>query len=341
VTYLAEVADVVAPAAAEPCAVVLDEQPLRNGYAKVGGPAADLAWARGVLSEHGLAHAGSPMQIKTWNLSSLWRIPIADGNAWLKVVPSFFGHEAALIQAMAREPGVPRVLGFDVGRLLMAEIPGQDLFQASIEQRLSMIELLVRLQRAWAGRADSLLALGLPDRRAHQLAPAIAWALERTRQQLDAADVCVLAGFVAELSQRFADVDACGLPDTLVHGDFHSGNVRGGSGRLTLLDWADASVGQPLLDCSAFLERAPLHMRAPLRAHWQNVWRAALPGSDPERAWQLLQPIAAARQAVIYLEFLEHIEPAEQAYHRHDPAEWLARVAELLRRESAVTESAR
>jgi hypothetical protein len=75
-----------------------------------------------------------------------------------------------------------------------------------------------------------------------------------------------------------------------------------------------------------------------LREHWQGLWGAAFPGSDPARAWQLLQPIAAARQAVIYLEFLDRIEPAEQAYHRHDPAEWLARVAELVRHESVVTD---
>jgi phosphotransferase family enzyme len=335
VTYLAEVADLAAPADLGPCAVVLDEQPLRNAYAKVGGPAADLAWASGRLLEGGLAPAGPPVQIKTWNLSSLWRIPIADGNVWLKAVPRFFGHEGALIQAMAPEPGVPRILAFEAGRLLMAEVPGQDLFEASMEQRLSMIESLVRLQRSWVGRIDQLLALGLPDRRANELASAIEQAYERTGPQLDAADRRVLTEFVAGLPRRFADLQACGLPDTLVHGDFHPGNVRGGSGQLTLLDWSDASVGQPLLDCSAFLERAPERWQSRLREHWQGVWRAASPGSHPERAWQLLQPIAAARQAVIYLEFLDAIEPAEHPYHRHDPAEWLRRVVRLLRDESA------
>jgi len=56
-----------------------------------------------------------------------------------------------------------------------------------------------------------------------------------------------------------------------------------------------------------------------------------VPGCDPAQAAALLAPIAAARQAVIYREFLDNIEPAEHGYHRGDPARWLTRTAELLR----------
>ncbi|MES2342603.1 MAG: aminoglycoside phosphotransferase family protein, partial [Pseudomonadota bacterium] len=69
VTYLAEVPQAVP---AEPWDGLLDEQPLRNAYARFGGPAADLAWARAVLAERGLSLAGPPRQVRTWNLSSLW-----------------------------------------------------------------------------------------------------------------------------------------------------------------------------------------------------------------------------------------------------------------------------
>jgi hypothetical protein len=57
--------------------------------------------------------------------------------------------------------------------------------------------------------------------------------------------------------------------------------------------------------------------------------RRAVPGSDPERAATFLAPIAAARQAVIYQEFLDAIEPSEHSSHRQDPADWLARTAAL------------
>src|SRR5258708_1908193 len=68
VTYLAEVAQRV-PARRWPG--MLDDQPLRHPFARPGGPAADLGWARTVLARHGLKPAGQPTQVRTWNLSSL------------------------------------------------------------------------------------------------------------------------------------------------------------------------------------------------------------------------------------------------------------------------------
>src|SRR5690348_11907601 len=50
VTYLAEVAQ---PVTAEPWPGSLDHHPLRQTFARPGGPAADLAWATAVLIEQG------------------------------------------------------------------------------------------------------------------------------------------------------------------------------------------------------------------------------------------------------------------------------------------------
>src|SRR3712207_8428493 len=41
---------------------------------------------------------------------------------------------------------------------------------------------------------------------------------------------------------------ACGIGDTLVHGDFHPGNVRVDGASITLIDWGDAFVGHPGFD---------------------------------------------------------------------------------------------
>jgi len=141
----------------------------------------------------------------------------------------------------------------------------------------------------------------------------------------------LLHGFVDDLPARALEVYACGLDDTLVHGDLHPGNFLGDASQLALLDWGDAGVGHPLLDQSAFLERVPAAVREAVRAVWSSAWRTRVPGCDPERAARLLAPVAAARQAVIYRRFLDGIEPSEHVYHRHDPALWLTRTAELLR----------
>lgn len=327
VTYLAEVAG---PADVAPWAGQLDEHPLRHPYARPGGPAADLAWASTALAGHGLEPAGPPEQIRTWNLSSLWRLPLAGGaSAWLKAVPRFFAHEGALLEALDGA-AVPRLLARDGHRILLAEVAGEDLYDAALPQLLDMVELLVALQHRFLGRDAELLALGLPDWRGAALGTAVAAVLDRHRSALDAAAAATLDGFVAGLPARFAELAGCGIPDTLVHGDFHSGNVRGEGTQLTLLDWGDSGLGHPLLDQAAFLEWVPAAAIEPLRAHWQAQWRRLLPHADPGRAERLLRPLAAARQAVIYQNFLDHIEPSEHPYHRDDPLNWLQRTAGLL-----------
>jgi len=246
-------------------------------------------------------------------------------------VPPFFAHEGAIVERLAGGP-VPTLIGRDERRILMAEIPGDDRYDATGAELLRMIDALVRIQAAWAGRVDELLALGLPDWRAPFLLTAIADVVERTADELSAAEHATLRRFLGSLPDRLAAVEACGLPDTLVHGDFASGNFRGNgvTEPMVLLDWGDSTIGQPLLDQPPFLDRMPPDEAPAIRTHWEATWRTTVPGADPTRAADLLAPVAAARQAVVYRRFLDQIEPAERAYHARDPADWLRRTVAIL-----------
>ncbi len=327
VTYVAEVAP---PVTAEAWDGSLDDHPLRMPWAKPGGPAADVAWAESQLAERGMRRIGPAQQVRTWNLSSLWRLPVEGQTAWLKCVPTFFAHEGRILELLQGGP-VPTLIAHDAQRLLLAEIPGDDLWDAPTPRLMEMIALLVNLQREWLERIDELLALGLPDWRAPTLAPAIERLVERVGPQLTTDDQVTLDTFLNDLADRFAQVAACGLPDTLVHGDFHPGNFRGDDTSLVLLDWGDCGVGHPLLDEPAFLDRVPTDAVGTARRHWHAAWTSGIHGSDPDRASQLLRPVAAARQALIYQKFLDGIEPSERVYHAADPGNWLRRTAELAR----------
>jgi hypothetical protein len=337
VRYLAEVAEPLPAAARErlaPWTEALADDPLRLPWAVPGGPDADLQWASGVIGTLGLERDGPAEQIRTWNLSSIWRLPLHDGSAWLKVVPPFFAHEGDILRSLQGGP-VPRLQGHDRGRTLLADIPGTDRYDAPLLDLREMVSRLVALQAAWTGRTDELLDIGLPDWRGPALTPALAALVERRGDELAVDDRRELETFVADLPRRFAAIEACGLPDTIVHGDFHPGNVRGESGSLVLLDWGDCGVGHPMLDMSAFLARIPPDAVDRVRSQWRISWLTAVPGSDPDRAAALLAPVASARQALIYQVFLDAIEASEQPYHRDDPAEWLAQAATVVRAEHA------
>jgi hypothetical protein len=336
VTYLAEVSasDARRADAARPWPGPLDDHPLRMPWARPGGPAADLGWADGVLEDRGTPRAGPAEQMRTWNLSSLWRLPVERGHVWLKHVPSIFAHEAALLARLAG-PSLPVLIGADGARSLLGDIPGEDMYDAGLPVLRRGLSILVGLQRQWVARIDELLAMGLPDWRAPALTSLVEDVVRRTSSELAGDDMATLDHFVAGLPSRFERIAECGIHDTLVHGDFGPGNLRGTVDSLVLLDWGDSGVGHPLLDQPAMVDRAPREAVEPLLGQWAADWEAAAPGSEPREAARLLAPVAAARQAVIYRKFLDHVEPSEHPYHRDDPGTWLRRTADIVRGEVA------
>lgn len=328
VAYLAEVGRTPAgPALSAWPGDPLADEPLRQTWARPGGPAADLAWADAALAGHGTPRTGPARQMKTWNLSSLWRLPFDGGAAWLKVVPPFFAHEGRVLARLGAGV-VPPVLAADGPRMLLGEVAGEDQYDAPLAVRLRMVRLLVGVQAEWATRPDELAGLGLPDWRPPALAARAAATFERRAGELDAGERARLDTLVAGLDERYAEVAACGVPDSVVHGDFHPGNVCARpDGSLALLDWGDSGVGHPLLDQPAMLARLGPADRPVVRTEWARLWRDAVPGCDPARAAALLEPVAALRLAAVYDHFLVHIEPDERVYHRTDPGIWLRNAA--------------
>ena len=325
VSYLAEVAgpvDGLRPAGELP------DSPLRAPWARPGGPSADLAWAEDALARLGRVRTSAARQVRTWNLSSVWRLPLEDGAAWLKVLPPFLSDESRLLPHL--DPSVvPTVLASDGRRALLDDVPGEDLYDATGPLLERMVTLLVGLQVTWAGRVDELRALGVADWRLERLGERAGQALARTASQLDREVVRTCSALVDRLAERAAQIASCGVPDTLVHGDFHPGNLRGDDRTLVLLDWGDCGVGHPLLDQAAFLAPVPPDQHERVREHWTGRWRDAVPGCDPAEAARLLRPVTALRGAVVYDAFLQAIEPSERVYHAADPARCLREAARL------------
>ena len=288
----------------------------RMPWAMPGGPAASLAWARRVLGD-----LGTPAQQRTWNLSATWRL---DG-AWLKEVPPFFAHEPAVLGWLGRElPGLaPRLLGADGTRMVLEHVPGTDRYHAGLAETTAMLDDLLPLHLLAADRIAELLALGVPDRRAEPFVHAAQAVAEEWAHLLDPAERSRLDRIVAGLPERLAEVAECGIPDTLVHGDFHSGNTRSDGVSRAILDWGDCTIGHPAADPLTLIHRSPPEFGQVLRRHWCEQWRSAVPESDPERALALMEPVESLRGAVIYSAFLAGIEPSEWPYHVDDPVRCL------------------
>ncbi|SCF34980.1 Phosphotransferase enzyme family protein [Micromonospora viridifaciens] len=306
----------------EPVAVELVPHPLRAPWAEPGGPARSLAWATAELHRLDRPVTGVA-QHRTWNLSAIWRLDGPHGSAWLKQVPGFFRHEAAVLRWLATAaPGTgPALLAADdTGRILLDHVPGEDRYAAGDTERAAIAADHHTVQLRAAGDVGALVAAGVPDLRGPGLA---AW----IRARLAAHDRSAVADLLAGLDDRLDRVRDCGLPDTLVHGDLHPGNVRGDGRRRVVIDWGDAFVGHPAFDILRLTETLDPAAAAPLLDAWAARWRAEVPGSDPERAVDLLRPVAPLRMAAGYAMFLAGIEPSEHPYHAADVPACLSRAA--------------
>jgi hypothetical protein len=283
------------------------QDPLRQRWATADGLRELFGWAHAAV---GRSVTGPVRQRKTWNLAGLFVLPTGDGPVWLKTTPPFAADEARVIAAFAAvDPTlVPAVLAAGDRRLLLADLRGEDCWHADESTVVSGIHRFVSAQsvldtrpgwlRDRGGTADDVRTLldrdlGLtPEERTAALALLPAW----------------------------ADLADCGLPDTIVHGDFHSGNWRADSGPPVILDFADAHFGHPVLDGLRVVDFLPAPMRPVARTAWVAAWSAARPGSDPARALAVAAPLAHLSYAVRYQEFLDGIEESERIYHLGDPA---------------------
>lgn len=136
-----------------------------------------------------------------------------------------------------------------------------------------MMELLIGLLLSCLSKVPELLSLGLPDRRLCSIWPRFALVVDDQRQLRSKTDLRQLDQLLEHMDRRVADLESCGVPDTLVHGDFHPGNVRGAAGRHVILDWGDSAVGHPVNDELAGARPLTDEDRRRVAPAWSAGWR--------------------------------------------------------------------
>ncbi|MFF8770434.1 phosphotransferase [Kitasatospora sp. NPDC015120] len=306
----------------------------RAAWATPEGLRAAVDWARRALAAAGRPVTGGAEQVRTWNLSGLFRLPTAAGPVWLKVInPAFNAREGEAIALFgAADPAlVPVVLAADPehGRVLLDEVPGEDCWGPSEAAVADVVPRLVAAQAALAadGRAA---AAGLRDRTPRALAAAVPALLDRLAAgpELTAGELSAARALAQRLPALVKELAACGLPETAVHGDFHPGNWRSDGGGPVVVDYADVCLGHPAVDAlrpRAFVDEERWSQVA---AVWARAWRERVPGCAPERALELTGPLFHLGYALRYQEFLDHIEDSERPYHEGDPAAEVRRALE-------------
>ena len=295
-------------------------------------------WIRARLTRLGTPVTGAVEEIRVRPWSVTYRVATNAGVRWFKANITTCAYEAGLAEALAGwVPGrvlaplaVDRVRGWlltaDAGPTLRDQLDG-----ASPEKLLDTWATMLReyavLQRAVAGRADEMVALGVPDVRPATMPDHLAALLAdpEVRRGLEPAPVeAIRPAFAAWCAELAAD----GIPATLQHDDLTDANVFA-DGRF--FDWGDAGVAHPFGSLLVALGFAAhllgLTTGAPeitrLRDAYLEPWSDLAPPADLRRSVSLAVRTARVSRALAWQRALHNAALPVDDDFRTAAAYWL------------------
>jgi Ser/Thr protein kinase RdoA (MazF antagonist) len=209
---------------------------------------------------------------------------------------------------------------------LMEEMGGRVLDEDPEDTWGLGLRRLAELQLAWVGASGALLAAGAQDRPIASLGRLVG-ELEPVHARLAAAEPGAWPawGAVADgIADRCASLAASDLPDTLVHGDFHPGNVNVRDGEALLFDWSDGAVSHPFADLTCFLRRAATPAtRRHMADAYLGVWAAGYGMTRVERALEDALVVGALYQVATYLALVPAMDLRDRWQFEAGPWRWL------------------
>jgi len=297
---------------------------LRPRWARRGWHARASAWMDATATVAGRPLTGPPRPFFLRGISALLRAPTAGRDLFLKAVFPPFHAEPVITRFLAERfpEAVPRVVGVeaDEGWLLIEDVEAPWIGSLPVAERMPVVGLgaraLVSIQRQMARRPADLAGLaragaprrpleGIPDELDRALGPdGLAIPGEPVAPDRRAA----LVQRAAEAVERLAEL---GLPESLVHGDFHSLNVALAGGRPVIIDWSDAAVGSPLVDLVTWIAWAEADGEAEAAAEgWLDAWSDDVDVAALRARLDDVIAIGAAYQVISYDGIGRALEPA-------------------------------
>ena len=264
----------------------------------------------------------SPVEcIKSWGISCVLRVNTTGGKIYLKEASTLplFCNEPVVTPELANlfSPHIPHVLGVDTQRhwMLLADF-GEPIGRNSpVKLQKDIYRLLAQIQIKSVQYIDKLLSVGCLDRRLDWLATQIDVLFddEIALSQLQAEEIKQLHTFAPYLKNFCSQLASYQIPQTLVHGDLHLGNVAFYQDNYLIFDWTDSCVSHPFFDMIDLFFNSKKKVFSSdikyLQQEYLSQWTAYEPMSRLLEAWTLAKPLCALHHAVSYQHIVACLEP--------------------------------
>ncbi|GIK38084.1 MAG: hypothetical protein BroJett011_19170 [Chloroflexota bacterium] len=321
-TYFAEVESGQVPAQRPPWA--------RPGWYKTA-----TAWIKAELARRGYEVIDPLEPVRNWSLSYVLRARTATDTFYFKAgaaLPLFVNEAAFLSRLAAHYPDhMPMPLSLERERywMLLADFGAPLEEKASLADKENLFRTFGQIQIAAAAQVDDLLAMGCLDRRLDRLAAQIEPLLNdpEATAELDENEIKQLQELLPQLKARCEQLAGYRVPQTLVHGDLHTGNVALYQGKLLFFDWTDACVAHPFFDVMLTINwENDLELQTRLRDQYLDLWTAYEPMAHLLELWALAQPLFALHHAISYHQIVAGLEATAKHELIAWPAYWLRKV---------------
>lgn len=295
------------------------------------------AWIDHSLAARRRVRTGPTVPAKVWSLSAVLRVPCDPAPVWFKASCRHFHAEPALTRLVGGmlPEHTPPVVAADEERawLLMDEMSGADEEQSEAPPEglgPAAARIVATLQLRSLEHLEEIEDAGVPVRGLtetwHGFEEILAGSIEL--DELTPEELATARAHRGEVRAVFDELAALGLPETLVHGDLHPGNVAHHGEALMLYDWSDAAVSHPFLDAVHLLQRIPELEKDATRDAYAGPWRAAYPDVDVARGLELAAQVNTIFQMVTYEQLCRAIEDASYWEMRGVVARLLKQVPE-------------
>ncbi len=318
------------------------DHPLTPAWTQPGWYADALAW----IDEH-IDRAGPPTQVRSWALSNVLRVPTTTGDVYFKALvhsstvvpdrpnasPLLFAHEPRLLgQLSTSRPGqVVRPIAIDEDRvwLLLPDLGAPLARQTDLDTWINALESHARLQRSFTDSPDELFAMTCVDRRLGTLPNDLdrLFSPNPVTAQLTTEERDQLPTLATDLRTSIDELASIGIPETLLHGDLHAGNIAVRDGVPIAFDWTDAAVSHPFLDLVTFVgDRSELARSPRVTDAYLAVWQDFAPLPALRRALDLADRLGALHQALTSFHLADNVSgPSRDAMYRGG-AQWIRKL---------------
>ena len=298
-------------------------------WSQAGWHARATEWIAGQHTNHGPIVVE---QMRAWGISTVLQATDAAGTRyWFKGICDHFGREVGVTAALdAVAAGfVAPVLGsaLDERWLLLGDLT--DVAPAGEPaSHVTAYPRLRELQRAVAGARDRLIAAGATVRPLSDIPGAFAEVVgDPELSEWVGVTPARAEQLVAWLTEAVVEVGALRLPEVLVHGDFHPGNVATlADGSRVIFDWSDAAFAAPFVDVPTWLtwlEDDEVERDRTWRS-FAAEWTDALPTEEWLARRRLFEGVAGAYHVVSYAGIVRSMDTHHVAEHARGIAEFLA-----------------